>query len=129
MKYLCLAYYDPASTDALPKSELAAIVKQCPPHDEALRESGRLVLQASLGKPTATRVIRPRRSRKGQVMDGPFTESKELVGGFFIIEAADMDDAVRVASLHPAANIGEEIGWGIEIWPIGRLMRYDGATD
>jgi hypothetical protein len=128
VKYLCLAYYDPAATDALPKADLAAIVKQCPAHDEALRASGRLVLQASLGEPSATRVIRPRRGRKLHVVDGPFTESKELVGGFFIIEASDIDEAVRIASLHPAAQIGEEIGWGIEIWPVDRLVRYDSAT-
>ncbi len=125
VKYLCLAYYDPSATDALPKADLSAIVRQCPPHDEALRDSGRLVLQGSLGEPSATRVIRPRRSRKMHVIDGPFTESKELVGGFFIIEASDIDDAVHVASLHPAAHLGEEIGWGIEIWPIDRLVRYE----
>jgi hypothetical protein len=127
VKYLCLAYYDPAATDALPRAELADIVKQCPPHDEALRASGHLVLQASLGEPSATRVIKPRRSRKVHVTDGPFTESKELVGGFFIIEAADIDEAARIGSLHPAANVGEEIGWGVEIWPIDRLVRYDGT--
>lgn len=55
--------------------------------------------------------------------DGPYAEAKELVGGFFIIDAADKDkdkdEAVRVASLHPAATLGESVGWGIEVHPIG----------
>ena len=58
--------------------------------------------------------------------DGPYTESKELVGGFFIIEAADRQEAVRVASIHPAANLGEQVGWGIEIHPIGFFEQYGG---
>ena len=56
--------------------------------------------------------------------DGPYTESKELVGGFFIIEAADRQEAVHVASIHPAANLGEQVGWGIEIHPIGFFEQY-----
>ena len=124
MKFLCLAYYDPSATAALPEAELASIVSQCPSFDEALRATGRLVAQASLGEPGSTRVIRSRRSRKLHVTDGPFAESKEMVGGFFIIDAADMNDAVRVASLHPAAQIGEETGWAVEIWPIEHFMEY-----
>jgi len=120
MKYLCLAYYDVEATEAMPNEERMAIVRQCPPRDAALRASGHLIAQASLGNPTATRVIKRRRGRT-TVLDGPFTEAKELVGGFFIIEARDMDHAVEIASLHPAAELGEAMGWGIEIWPIGRL--------
>ena len=52
------------------------------------------------------------------VTDGPFVETKEQVGGFFIIEARDLDEAIRVASNHPAANIGGEIGWAVEVRPI-----------
>lgn len=51
--------------------------------------------------------------------DRPYAEARELVGGFFIIEAADKDEAVRVTSLYPAATLGESIGWGIEVHPIG----------
>ena len=52
------------------------------------------------------------------VSDGPFVETKERVGGLFLIEARDLNDAIRVASLHPAAHLGEQLGWGIEIRPI-----------
>ena len=117
MKYLCLAYYDERAFEALSKPEFDAIVGRCPAHDAALRGSGRLVVQASLGSPRASTVLRPRNG-KPVVADGPFVETKEQVGGFFIIEAADLDEAIRVASKHPAANIGERVGWAVEIRPI-----------
>ena len=68
--------------------------------------------------PQAAFALRPR-GGKPQVTDGPYAEAKEMVGGFFIIEAADRDEAVRVASLHPAATLGENVGWAIELHPIG----------
>ena len=114
MKYLCLAYYDEKAFDALPKRDLDAIVSKCPPYDEALRRSGQLVVQASLGPSRATTTVRPRNG-KPTVTDGPFVETKEQVGGFFIIEARDLNDAIRVASKHPAANLGEQVGWAIEV--------------
>ena len=67
--------------------------------------------------------FRPRttiRTRDGKqiVTDGPFVESKEKVGGLFILEARDLNEAIRVASMHPAARLGEEGGWAVEVRPI-----------
>ena len=76
-----------------------------------------LVVSASLEGPQTTFALRPR-SGKPQLTDGPYAEANAMVGGFFIIEAADKDEAVRVASLHPAATLGENVGWGIEVHPI-----------
>jgi len=117
MKYLCLAYYNEKAFDAMPRAEVDALVSQCPAYDEALRNSGHLVIQASLGSSRATTTVRPRNG-KPLVTDGPFIETKEQVGGFFIIEARDLNEAIRVASKHPAANIGEQVGWAIEVRPI-----------
>jgi hypothetical protein len=117
MKYLCLAYYNEKAFEALSKAEVDAIVSRCPSYDEALRNSGHLVVQASLGSPRATITVRPRNG-KPSVTDGPFVETKEQVGGFFIIEARDLNEAIRVASKHPAANLGEQVGWAIEVRPI-----------
>ena len=114
MKYLCLGYYDEKKFDALPKAERDAIVSQCPAYDAALRESGRLIVTASLESPRASKALRPRKG-KVSVTDGPFTETKEQIGSFFIIEATDLDEAVRVASNHPAAHLGEQVGWGVEV--------------
>lgn len=120
MKYLCLAYYDEKKFDALSKAEVEAIVGRCPPHDEALRNSGHLLVQASLGPARSTMSIRPSNG-KASIVDGPFAETNEQVGGFFIIEAQDLNEAIRVASKHPAAHLGEAVGWGVEVRPIERF--------
>jgi hypothetical protein len=52
------------------------------------------------------------------VTDGPYAATKEVVGGLVLIEARDLNEAIQVASLHPAARMGEELGWGIELRPI-----------
>jgi len=116
-KFLVLAYYDPDRFDALAADEKKALTSQCPPHDAALRDSGNLLTIASLGELRASVSVRPR-GGKPTVTDGPFMETKEQLGSFFLIEAADMADAVRIASLHPAAHLGERVGWGLEIRPV-----------
>jgi hypothetical protein len=117
MKYLCLAYYDEQRSDALSAAELDAIVSRCPAYDTDLRTSGHLVAQGSLQSPRSSATVRPRHGIVS-VTDGPFAETKEQIGGFFIIEARDLNEAIRVASKHPAAHLGEEIGWGIEVRPM-----------
>jgi hypothetical protein len=118
MKFLCLAFGDQQKMSALTESEMRAIGQRCSAYDEELRETGRLVAAGSLD--WGAKTLRPK-GGKLKVTDGPFTEAKELVGGFVIIEAADFDEAVRIASLHPAARMGEEWGWGIELRPMGGL--------
>ena len=102
MRFLCLGYYDERKFDALPKERIDALVHQCRTHDEALRNSGHLLLVASLAATNMTTSIRPRAGRP-TVTDGPYAETKEQIGAFFIIEASDLQEATRIASLHPAA--------------------------
>jgi hypothetical protein len=123
MKYLCLPYYEPEKFAAMAPAEVQALVSQCPARDAELRKTGKLVVSASLDGPEAAFCLRPR-GGKPQITDGPYTESKELVGGFFIIEAGDRQEAIRIASIHPAATLGEQVGWGIEIHPIGFFAQY-----
>jgi hypothetical protein len=127
MKYLCLAYYNPAEFAAMAPADLQALVGQCPAKDEELKATGRLRVSASLGEPAQTIRIQPR-GGKPKVTDGPFTEVKELVGGFFIIEAGNRDEAVRLASIHPAATLGEQAGWRIDMHPIGFFEQYAGKA-
>jgi len=116
MRYLCLGYYEPERYAALHDSERRDLATHCAPHDRALHASGRLVEVASLAEGAIVSVrpgpVGPR------VTDGPFVESKELVGSYFIVEADDFEEAVRIASLHPAARWGAHLGWGIEVRPI-----------
>ena len=123
MKYLCLAYYNPTDFAAMAPADLQALVSQCPAKDEKLKATGQLRVSASLGEPAQTIRLQPR-GGKPKVTDGPFTEVKELVGGFFIIEADSRDEAVRLASIHPAATLGENVGWRIDMHPIGFFEQY-----
>ena len=116
MKYLCLAYGDRKKMEKLTKQEFEALVARCKEHDAELQGSGHYVSANSLEWDAVT--IRPR-GGKPVVTDGPFIESRELVGGLIVIEARDLNEAVRIASLHPAAHLGEELGWGIEVRPTG----------
>ncbi|MBI1209988.1 MAG: hypothetical protein GC190_00875 [Alphaproteobacteria bacterium] len=118
MKFLCLAYYDEAKYNALPKDQLEAIVSKCPAYDAELRDTGKMLFSASLGEPKETICIRPKNG-KPSFTDGPFAEAKEMIGGFFMIEVADAEEARRIASHHPAAHLGEHIGWGVEVRPVG----------
>ena len=120
MKYLCLCYYDQAKFDALSENDQEALGRACRPHDEALRNSGHLILVGSLALPQSSRTLRPG-SGGPSMTEGPYVATSEPVGAFFIIEARDMDEAVEVASKHPGTHVGEYLGGGIEVRPIDML--------
>lgn len=117
MKYLGLAYYTPEKFAAMAPDDVQALVSQCPALDEEMRATGRMLVSASLAERARRKTLRPRDGGT-QVSDGPYTESKEVVGGLFIIEADDADEAMRIASMHPAARIGEACGWAVELIPM-----------
>jgi hypothetical protein len=124
MRYLCLCYYDQKKFDALSKSDLEALGRACAPHDEALRNSGRLILVGSLALPPSSRTVWPG-SGSPSVTDGPYARTDEPFGAFFMIEARDMAEAVEVASKHPGAHVGEYLGGGIEVRPIDMLDQLE----
>ena len=117
MKYLGLAYYTPAQFAAMSPDDVQNLVSQCPPLDEKMRATGKVLVSASLGDLEHWRTLRPRKG-KTQISDGPYTESIEVVGGMFIIEADNAEEAQRIAAMHPAAQIGEEGGWAVELIPL-----------
>lgn len=96
MKYLGLAYFTPEKFAAMSPAAVEALVGQCPARDDAMRATGKVRLAASLGDLDGWKTLR---SRQGwtQVSDGPYTESKEVVGGLFIIDADSPEEAVRIA--------------------------------
>lgn len=117
MKYLGLAYYNPEKFAAMAPDDVQALVSQCPPLDEKMRATGKVLVSASLSESKEWMSLRPR-GGKTQISDGPYAEAKEMVGGLFIIEAASREEAIRLAAMHPAASLGEEGGWGIELIPM-----------
>ena len=123
MTYLCLGYYDPSRYASLSEAEQAAIAPQCRPHDERLYATGAVRLVASLAE-GGTVTLKPSQGRT-QVLDGPYAEAKEVVGSFFLIEAESREEAVRIASLHPAAKWGEHLGFAIEVRAIDYMREFE----
>jgi len=123
MKYLGLAYFTPEKFAEMAPSDVKALVSQCPPLDEAMRATGKVLVSASLGDLEHWRTLRPRNGQT-QVTDGPYAESKEVVGGLFIIEADSQEEALRVASMHPAATLGEAGGWAVELIPMDFYLAH-----
>ncbi|BFT72643.1 YciI family protein [Paenibacillus sp. P36] len=117
MKFLCLGYLEPEKMDARPKHEIDVIMSECSHQLENFYSSGQVVIDAGLS--SETKCLR-RANGKVRVTDGPFIETKEMIGSAFLIEAQDMEEAIRIASLHPTVQVasGEQFGWGIEIRPI-----------
>ncbi|MBC8064945.1 MAG: hypothetical protein H7Y17_08955 [Chlorobia bacterium] len=117
MKYLCLGYLDMQTFDSAPEAVKSEILKACFAQCVPFRNTGKVVEEEGLQHTSLAKTIRPRKG-KPTVTDGPFIETKEQLGSFFIVEADSIDEAVAVASLHPAAMFGEEYGFGIEVRPI-----------
>jgi hypothetical protein len=112
MKYLCLVYCDESKLHALPESPKDS---ECHAYDEGLRRNGcRVAAEALASVQTATTV----RVRNGKlaVTDGPFAETKEQLCGFYLIDVADLDQAIQLAARIPPARVGS-----IEVRPVREL--------
>jgi|GEM_PF-1265801 len=119
MKYLCLCDHETARFESLGQGEMEALGRACKSWDQVLGDAGKLFLHGSLADPAQPRVVRPR-GGKPSVMHGPCVDAPEPAGGFFIIEADDMDAAMAPGSKHAAAHLPEveqTLGRGIEIRP------------
>jgi hypothetical protein len=112
MKYLCLAYEEERVLNDLSQGEWQALRKETLDYVDTLRESGRLIDARPLRSATTASMIRVRDGAVS-VTDGPFAETKEQIGGYFLLEASDHDEAVRIASGWPSARIGS-----IEVRPV-----------
>jgi hypothetical protein len=118
MKYLCLIYDDEKLWQKFSKEVQDQYMGEYMAFSESVEKSGQLVGSYQLQPVhTATTV----RSRNGKVSttDGPFAETKEQLGGYYLIEAKDLNDAIQVASRIPSAKIGS-----IEVRPV---VEYNGA--
>src|SRR5215475_14724463 len=118
MKYLCLVYYDENTLDAMPRDEFAVFSEEHVALDEELKQSGHSVVAEAL-QPVQTAVTVRVRNGKLSTTDGPFAETKEQLGGFYLIEATDLNDAIQIAARIPAARIGS-----IEVRPLWDLRRH-----
>ena len=120
MKYLCLAYEAEQDLKTLSHDEWLALRQETLDYVAALRERGELVDTRALQSPTRARVTSVRDGKRS-VTDGPFAETKEQIGGYFLIEARDDEHALEIAAHWPSARIG-----AIEVRPIEAELREEG---
>lgn len=119
MKYMCIAYEEERKLNELLESEWQALRQETLDYVDALRKSGRLITAHPLQSATTASTVRVREG-KLVVTDGPFAETKEQIGGFFLIEASDFDEALQIAAKWPSARIGT-----IEVRPIENELKMD----
>jgi hypothetical protein len=105
MQFMLLIYIDSTMLDALPAGQADAMMRDCLAHADELRRDGQLIQSQMLEDAETARSVRIRNGRL-TATDGPFTEAKEVLGGFNLIEARDMDEAVRMAAQFPWARTG-----------------------
>ena len=105
MRYLCLIYLDEARLAAMPENEMDELNARHLRLNEELVESGHFVEAEALQPAAATTCVRVRNG-KASLTDGPYAETKEMVAGFYVIEARDLNEAIQVASRLPSAPLG-----------------------
>jgi hypothetical protein len=113
MKYLCLVYGEEKEIGAMTDDE-------CMAYDQALRNEGKCLASEAL-QPAHTAATVLVRNGKVSVRDGPFAETKELLAGFYLIDAADRNEAIQMASQIPPARVGS-----IEVRPVRELTSTTG---
>ena len=105
MKFMVLIYNDTGMLDSMPPKEFDSTMRSCIEHADDLRRQGFLLESQQLEGPGTAKSVRIRNNRQ-TITDGPFAETKEVLGGFNLIEAENMEEAVRIASEFPWAQTG-----------------------
>lgn len=112
MKYLCLVYFEPSVMDVLSPGDGVVLTRESLAYDVELDKRGQLITAHALQPTSSATTVRVRNGRMSAT-DGPFAETKEILGGFILIEARDLNEALQVAAGIPLARFGS-----IEVRPI-----------
>ncbi len=121
MKYLCLVYYNEKNIQQMSQQEWDALNRECMGCVEDLTNSGHFLDGAPLLSTESATTLRMR-DGKPLITDGPFAETKEQLAGFYMLEARDMNEAIRLAEKIPPARYG-----CVEIRPVRELMEQDNS--
>ena len=116
MKFMFTIYHDESVLDAMPEKEMQALIDSAIEYADELRRSGHYVVSNALQRARTARTIHVH-AGKVSTANSPFAETKEQLGGFFVIEAKDMDEACAVAARFPPARVGV-----IEVRPVRELQ-------
>ena len=117
MMFLVTGYFNADKMNGKTDLEIDQIMAKCEPYLQELYASEQVLLDIGL---EASMKQLKRESHQIKITDGPVTESKEMMGSTFLIEALDMDDAIRIATIHPTTRVpeAEALGWRLEIRPV-----------
>jgi hypothetical protein len=120
MKYLCLAFEAEETFTSMPANEWQSLREETINYVGSLQRSGHLILTNALQSARTAMTVKVRDGHP-IVTDGPFAETREQLGGFFLIEARDMDEALAIAAKWPGARFGT-----IEVRPVEEALRTEG---
>jgi len=123
MKYLCLAYEEEAKLNEMTKSEWDVLREETLSYLTEIQNRGHVITVEALQGTRTASTVRVRGGRVS-VTDGPFAETKEQLGGFFLITARDLNEAIQVASKWPSARFGS-----IEVRPIEEGLKEEGRYE
>ena len=112
MKFLFLIYHDEKTLDTLPDGEMQGLVDSALDYSEKIRQSGHYIVSNALQRARTARTVRVR-GGKATTTDGPFAETKEQLGGFYLLDCENLDEAIRWAAKIPSSALG-----AIEVRPI-----------
>ena len=122
MKYMLLCCHEEKKVDSMSKSEFHALMEETMTYCEALKKSGQLLAVEALEPIQAAMSVKVRNGKLA-VTDGPFAETKEQLGGFFLISARDLNEAIQVASKFPSVRFGT-----MEVRPVKDFPGNGGAA-
>jgi len=116
VKYLLLIHLDEPQMKAMPRRDYVALVDEHLVYDDELRANGQMVATEALEDAKDGIVVRVR-DGKVSTTDGPFAETKEQLGGFYLVEARDLNEAIQLAARIPAARLGS-----VEVRPVREFV-------
>jgi hypothetical protein len=105
MKFICLGYFDESKWEVLSESERAQMMETCLDYDDELRRGKHFIGGEALSSVTNAVTLRTKNGAV-DVVDGPFTETKEVLGGILFLEANDLNHAISLMSKHPGLQMG-----------------------
>jgi hypothetical protein len=115
MKYLCMVIVDEKKLNAMSDGDLQALDDESLEYDAFLKKGGHFLAAQALESVNSATMVR-KRNGKVSITDGPFAETNEQIGGFILIEARDLNEAIQLAAHIPGGRLG-----GVEVRPIKTL--------
>jgi len=112
MKYICLVYFENKIWDNFAESDSKKLTVESMAYDKELEKSGHYIVAEALQSVQTATTVRVRNG-KASITDGPFSETKEVLGGFILIQARDLNEALQVAAKIPLARYGS-----VEVRPV-----------